>query len=103
MEGKTRELIEHLAELAKLHLDEKEKDELTVEISKIMAYFDKLKRLDISGIEATEYLNILNINGPLSEKDLRADVVSESYEREKLLTRPEERETGYYIVPGVLE
>ncbi|NSW89380.1 MAG: Asp-tRNA(Asn)/Glu-tRNA(Gln) amidotransferase subunit GatC [Firmicutes bacterium] len=96
----TREIIEYIAGLARLQLDEKDKEEMVIEISKIIAYFDKLKEMDTSNIDAMEYLSM---DEDMDGNVLRDDVITESYDRKDLLCGAEEEELGYFIVPRVVE
>lgn len=43
--------IETIASLARIELTEEEKTRFTGELEKILAHFDKLKTVDVSGIE----------------------------------------------------
>lgn len=97
----SRQVIEHIAELARVEINnEKELEKMAAETDKIIAYFDKLKELDTSGIEAMEYLEA---DGCGDENTLRNDEVGKSYDREDLLCRQEEKEPGFFIVPRIVE
>jgi aspartyl-tRNA(Asn)/glutamyl-tRNA(Gln) amidotransferase subunit C len=97
----TKKIIEHIAELAKLEIEsEEEKEELSVQIDKIIKYFDKLKELDTTDVEIMEYLNGDHEN---NENFLRDDVVGESYTLEDVLSMTCKKENGYFIVPKVIE
>lgn len=97
----SKQVIEHIAELARLEIDsEKEREEMAGAIDKIIAYFDKLKELETSGIEAMEYLEA---DGREGENVLRNDETEKSYERDDLLYRQEEKESGFFIVPRIVE
>ena len=112
----TREIIEHIAELSRLQLDENDKDEMIIELGKIIAYFDKLKEIDTSNMEAMEYLNmdeVININMEevtnIKENVLRDDVIIDSYNRKDLLdvldeeTVVDKEKLEYFIVPKIIE
>ena len=45
--------IEHIADLAKLELSDKEVEEMTPELSAIVDYIEQLKEVDTAGIQAT--------------------------------------------------
>ena len=97
----TKKIIEHIAELAKLEIEsEEEKEELSVQIDKIIKYFDKLKELDTTDVEIMEYLNGDHEN---NENFLRDDVVGKSYTLEDVLSTACKKENGYFIVPKVIE
>ena len=46
-----KKTLEHLAELSRIKLDEKEEEKLLEDMRKILAYFDELKSLDTSDVE----------------------------------------------------
>ena len=88
----TKDIIEHVANLARLNLTETEKDKLTVEIAEIIAYFDKLNELDTTGIEPTSHvLPIKNV--------FREDKVEKSYDRDKILRNAPSQDDGCFKVP----
>ena len=47
----TREVIEHIADLAMLNLEEDEIERLTTEMGKILEYMDKLNEVDTSDVK----------------------------------------------------
>ena len=46
-----KKTLEHLAELSRIKLDEKEEEKFLEDMRKILAYFDELKSLDTSDVE----------------------------------------------------
>lgn len=49
----TRDDVEHVAELARLALDEARVDELVGQLNVILAHMDVLRQVDTEGVEAT--------------------------------------------------
>ncbi len=49
----TKEQVQHLAKLSRLELSEAEVEKFQGQLSAILAYVDKLKEVDTSGIEPT--------------------------------------------------
>ncbi len=96
----TKEIIQYIAMLARLQLDEKEEDNMVSDISRIISYFDKLKELDTSNIDAMEFLSM---DEDVFDKALRDDAVGESYDREELLHPEEKKGSEYFTVPRVVE
>lgn len=45
--------VEHLEELARLKLSEKEKKLYATQLSSILEYMDKLQQVDVEGVEST--------------------------------------------------
>ena len=72
---------------------------MAAEIGRIISYFDKLKELDTSDVDAMEFLSM---EEDVVENNLRDDVVGKSYDRDKLL-HPEEKNSEYFTVPKVVE
>lgn len=92
----TKETIEHVANLARLNISEAEKEKLTLDMENILSYVDKLNELDTSDVKPMEHvIPIQNV--------LREDVVTGSFERDKLLKSAPSHEDGCYKVPKVVE
>lgn len=92
----TREVVEHVANLARLNLTKQEKEKLTLEMANIILYVDKLNELDTSNIEPKSHvIPIRNV--------FREDEVKESYDREKILANAPSKEEGCFKVPKVVE
>lgn len=96
----TKEVIEYIALLARLQLNEEKESKMASEISRIISYFDKLKELDTSNIDAMEFLSM---DEEVFDKALRDDAVGKSYDREVLLHPEEEKGSEYFTVPRVVE
>jgi aspartyl-tRNA(Asn)/glutamyl-tRNA(Gln) amidotransferase subunit C len=92
----TIDIIERVAELAKLNLTEKEKKSMTSELAEIIAYFSKLSKLDTSNIKPMEHV-ITQINV------FREDKVEKSFEREEILANAPMSEKGFFKVPKFME
>ena len=56
----SKEQIEHLANLSRLDVTEKEKGKFSEQISLILDYFEKLNELDVEGVEPLAYVTDLN-------------------------------------------
>jgi aspartyl-tRNA(Asn)/glutamyl-tRNA(Gln) amidotransferase subunit C len=92
----TIDIIERVAELAKLNLTEKEKKSMTSELAEIIAYFSKLSKLDTSNIKPMEHV-ITQINV------FREDKVEKSFGREEILANAPMSEKGFFKVPKFME
>lgn len=92
----TKETIEHVANLARLNLTDKEKEKLTSEMANIISYVDKLNELDTSNVPPTSHVK------PISNV-FREDAVKKSYDREKILANAPSQENGCFKVPKVVE
>lgn len=96
----TKDQVKHLAELAKLNLDEKEIESLTQDLNKILNYVEKINELDLSNVEP-----LVSI---LEKLNLRDDKVfeSDSLEPNSLNLIKEnfpQKQDNYLKVPKILE
>ncbi len=91
----TREEVEHVAHLARLHLTPEEIDEYTRQLGEILDYIGELQELDTSEVEPTSHaLQITNA--------FREDRVEESLSNEKALANGPETEDGSFVVPRII-
>jgi len=94
----TKEEVKHIAKLARLGLSEKEIEKLQRELSSILDYFEKLKEVDISGIEPTTH-------SILVEDVMRNDETianRKSQIAKKMLELAPETKDGYLKVKSIL-
>lgn len=92
----TREVIEHVAGLARLNLTEQEKERLTAEIAEVISYVDKLNELDTADVKPMEHvIPMKNV--------LREDKAAKSLDRDKILANAPSHEDGCFKVPKVVE
>lgn len=92
----TGEIIELIAELARLRFDDAEKEKLVSELGKILAYADKLNELDTTGVEPMKHVvSIRNV--------FREDEVRKSMDINKLLENAPSHEDGFFKVPRAIE
>ncbi len=88
--------IDHVALLARLKLDEKEKELFSRQVGDVIEYIDKLNELDTDGIEPTAHVfPIKNV--------FREDELKDSLPRNKALQNAPEKEDGFYRVPKIIE
>ncbi|RZB35021.1 MAG: aspartyl-tRNA(Asn)/glutamyl-tRNA(Gln) amidotransferase subunit C [Desulfobacteraceae bacterium Eth-SRB1] len=91
----TKDEVIHVANLARLDLDEDSIDLLAGQIGKILEYVDTLNRVDTEGVPSTSYAIFLN-------NAFREDSVKESLDRDKALANAPEKEDGNFVVPKVI-
>jgi aspartyl-tRNA(Asn)/glutamyl-tRNA(Gln) amidotransferase subunit C len=91
-----KEEVKHIAKLARLGLTEKEIEQLQKELSSILDYFEKLKKVDISGIEPTTH-SIL-VENVMRDDERRKSKV----ESRKLLDLAPETKESYLKVKSIL-
>ncbi len=92
----TREDVEHIAELARLSLSEREKEEYRGQLSAILAYAQRLLDLDTEGIPPTS--SVLP-----AQSVLRKDEVRVSLQTETLLNNSRRTKDNQFQVPPVME
>jgi aspartyl-tRNA(Asn)/glutamyl-tRNA(Gln) amidotransferase subunit C len=91
----TKDTINHLALLARLNLDEQEKEELTDDLRHILDFVDQLQEVDTDGIAPLIFLT--HDNGDRSDT-----AVNELSNQEALLNAPEKKD-GFFVVPKVIK
>ena len=88
--------VEKIAYLARLGINAEDIPEYTRNLSDILAFVEQLNAVDTTGVEPLAH--------PLeATQRLRADVVSESDERENFQSIAPQTESGLYLVPQVIE
>jgi aspartyl-tRNA(Asn)/glutamyl-tRNA(Gln) amidotransferase subunit C len=92
----TRQEVEHIANLARLELDEQELNRFREQLSAILDYAARLQDLDTSGIPPTS--SVLPARSVLREDRARPGLSIED-----LLMNAPESEAGQFKVPPVLE
>jgi aspartyl-tRNA(Asn)/glutamyl-tRNA(Gln) amidotransferase subunit C len=93
----SKEKVKHIAKLARLALSEKEIEDYQKELSKILEYIEKLKEVNVSGIEPVFHpLKIKNV----MREDI--EVKKEINQIKKLIELMPEKKGGYLKVKKVL-
>jgi len=88
----SRKQVEHIAELARLKLEEEELKKMERDLSLVLDYFDVIQKIDVSNAEPFFYLQ--------GQKNIvRKDEVK-SFEGDKAIQAPEKKD-GYLKVKGV--
>ena len=52
----TKEQVEHIADLARIGLSDKEKEEFQNSFGSVLDFVDKLQEVDVSGVEPTAHI-----------------------------------------------
>lgn len=91
----SREEVEHVALLARLALNEEEKERFRIQLSSILEYAESINQLDTENVEPTYHvLPIQNV--------LRPDETRPTLSREDVFRNAPEREGNYFRVPRIL-
>jgi aspartyl-tRNA(Asn)/glutamyl-tRNA(Gln) amidotransferase subunit C len=93
----TRADIERIARLARLSLADDEVPRLVTSLSSILEFVGELERAATDGIEPMAHPL------PGQSQRLRADVVTETDERERFQRNAPAVDAGLYLVPKVIE
>jgi aspartyl-tRNA(Asn)/glutamyl-tRNA(Gln) amidotransferase subunit C len=91
-----RSTVDKVAQLAKLAIDEDDKDRLAGELNAILGFVEQLSELDTTGVKPMT--SVVEANAPL-----RADVVNDGSIPEKVLANAPERVRDFFAVPKVVE
>ena len=91
----TREEVIHVANLARLDVDEALIDKFAKQIGMILEYIDTLNRVDTEGVMPTSHaISLTNA--------FREDDVKEDFDKDSALANAPEKEDGNFIVPKVI-
>ncbi len=88
-----------IAELAKLQFSEAELDAFTAQFQRILDYIEKLKEVNVEGVEPTSHVSLVDEVG---ERPYREDAVQDSLPVEEALANAPDPGAGQFRVPKVL-
>jgi aspartyl-tRNA(Asn)/glutamyl-tRNA(Gln) amidotransferase subunit C len=91
-----KETVEKVANLARLELNEDEKQELIKDMSQILDFMAKLNEIDTTGVEPLVYMND-DVN------TYREDVVKQTITTEEGLKNAPKHTDEYFLVAKVIE
>ena len=92
--------VEHIASLARIKLDAKEKDKLAKDLGDILSYIDKLKEVDTEGVEPVAHITgIENV----FRKDEETDVFFGTKPEELVKQAPASDRDNFVKVKAVFE
>ncbi|PWU15240.1 MAG: Asp-tRNA(Asn)/Glu-tRNA(Gln) amidotransferase subunit GatB [Verrucomicrobia bacterium] len=88
--------IKYVAHLARLSLTPEEEQKLAAQLGGVLGYIEKLKEVDVSGVEPTAHaFPLVNVT--------RADEVRPSMPHEEALRNAPAQANGLFIVPKIVE
>jgi len=88
--------IQYVAHLARLELTPAEEKKLGAQLGGILGYIEKLKTLDVTGVEPTAHaVPMVNVT--------RADEARPSLPRDEALRNAPAKASGLFIVPKIVE
>ena len=92
----TEEIIDHIANLAKLEFKGEEKKAVHQKLTNIVDMMDKLAEVDTEGVEPL-------ISMVDEENDMREDEISFELSKEKALKNAPSKNSDYFKIPKVLD
>ena len=88
--------IDHLAQLARLHLTPEERADMEADLTRVLGYFEELADVDTSGVEEMQRpVTLVNV--------LRADVPGEAFAPEVVRDLAPETQGEFIRVPRTVE
>jgi aspartyl-tRNA(Asn)/glutamyl-tRNA(Gln) amidotransferase subunit C len=88
--------IKYVAHLARLHLTPEEEKKLGAQLGGILGYIEKLKELDVTGVEPTAHaVPMVNVT--------RRDEIRPSLPHDDALRNAPKQANGLFIVPKIVE
>ncbi|MFV1950968.1 MAG: Asp-tRNA(Asn)/Glu-tRNA(Gln) amidotransferase subunit GatC [Nitrospinota bacterium] len=92
----SKEEVEHIAKLARLEIDEKEKERFAHQLSDVLNHMEKLDQLDTEYVEPTSHiLPIHNV--------FKGDEIKEVFPMADPLSNAPQKDHGHYRVPKIVE
>ena len=88
--------VKYLAHLARLTLSAEEEQKIGAQLSNILGYIEKLKEVDVTGVEPTAHaFPLVNVTRP--------DEVRPSISNEDALRNAPAKANGLFMVPKIVE
>ncbi len=92
----TADEVLHVAELARLKIDENDLERFADQLGSILEYVESLKKVDTAGVPPTAH-------AVLTRNAFRPDEEHRSIERELALENAPDTENGFFVVPKIIE
>lgn len=92
----TKEQVRHVADLARLEMDDTELESYGRDLGDILSYVAKLNEIDTNGVEPTAH--VISMDTPF-----RDDERGDSFSHEQSLKNAPQRQGFYFQVPQVIE
>lgn len=88
--------VHYVANLARLALTPEEESRLASQLGGVLSYMEKLKELDVSGVEPTAHaMPLVNVTRP--------DVAGVSLAHDDALANAPAKSGGLFVVPKIVE
>lgn len=88
--------VKYVAHLARIQLTPEEEQKLGAQLGQILGYIEKLKELDVSGVEPTAHaVPLVNVT--------RADELRPSLPHDEAMRNAPAQANGLFVVPKIVE
>ena len=91
-----KDTVTHIARLARIRIDDAQRDALAGELSNILAWIEQLGEVETEGVPPMT--SVVAVTPPL-----RADRVTDGDRVDDILENAPESAHGFYVVPKVVE
>lgn len=92
----TDEIVDHIAHLARLEFEGKNKEEIRTDLNNIISFMEKLQEVDTENVEPLVFMT--------DEKNhLREDVAKVTITQEEALKNAPKKDSDYFRIPKVLD
>jgi len=92
----SKDEVEKIAHLARLEIDDSQKEKMAGQLSNILQYIDKLKDVDVKGVKLSSGAAFMN-------NIFREDELTVSPGPAVTLSNAPQRDEDFYIVPRVVK
>ena len=92
----SRAEVEHIADLARLELGEREIEQLQSDLSQILEYVEQLNELDTADVPPTSHVVV-------REDVLSEDKTRPSFDREEILANAPRAQEGFFRVHAIFQ
>ena len=92
----TKDQVEYVANLSRVRMTDEEKEKFTHQLSDILAYIEKLNKLDVTDVPPISQAS-------LAKNVFREDEPGESLSQEQALANAPDKALGHYKVPKIIE
>ena len=87
--------LNYLAKLAKLDLEEEEKEMLLIDLNNILTFVEQLKEVDTTNVEPLIFINE-------NENVMREDEIFQTITQADALKNAPQKNENYFLVPKVI-
>ena len=91
-----KDTVTKVSNLARIKIDEKQLNKVSGELDSVMEWIDTLNEVNTDGVDP-----VANVTG--QKLPLREDKVTDGGYSEKVLNNAPEKESGFFVVPKVVE